>query len=125
MTKNSIQYFHQTSTEGYLNRVTVALELPSVKDILNTASLHSSPNIAMKMGISYVHPNDNYSRKVGRELALSRLKPIDFFLTQITFDDIGRHLYKFDSVDDNHSICLRLSHKSNKPHFIEYVITTI
>jgi len=119
MKNNNIQFYHQTQNEIF-SRLTVALEVPTIKDIINTASLHTSPNISMKLGITYVHPNDNYNRKIGRELSLTRLNTIDFILTKIEFDDIGRHIYQFNSMDDEHIIYLRLNPKSNKAHFIEY-----
>jgi hypothetical protein len=120
MVQNSIQYFHQTNDAWVSPMVTAALEVPTKDEILSTSGLQSSPNITMKLGISKVHPNDNYNRKTGRKVSSTRLTPIDFILTKIEFDGFGRHVYRFDSMEGKHIVFLRLNSKSDKPHFIQY-----
>lgn len=64
-------------------RSTVALEVPHVLEILQemrkqyTKSILSIPKITVNIGAALVHPTDQFNKRLGRELALSRMKPVE------------------------------------------------
>lgn len=78
-----IQYFHQKETSKELlglvadRRFTAAVEIPSIKTLLDTVT-SVGKTLTLSVGITYVHPKDQYQKSVGRELAKARLTPVEF-----------------------------------------------
>ena len=44
--------------------------------------------LPIKVGIAKTHPQDNYNKRVGRELALARTSYADFYLHSLNNDDV-------------------------------------
>jgi hypothetical protein len=59
------------------------LEVPHVLEILQemrkqyTRSVLSIPKITVQIGSALVHPDDQFNKRLGRQLALSRMKPVE------------------------------------------------
>lgn len=91
-----IAYAHTNSAKaGFtLQEGTLAIELPSKKDLQELFSSHST-QLLMKVGKSKKHPKDAFNKKVGR--TVSELKMV---LIPVTFRNIDikgvRHVFNFN-----------------------------
>lgn len=70
-----IEYVHDV-TYGY----TYALEIPSKDELIN---IIFSKEVFLMAGKSTVHPDDTYSKKIGRETVNKRLKKDKFVVNSI------------------------------------------
>lgn len=52
---------------------------------INIAQFFIGDTISLNFGTAKCHSTDNYNKKLGRELAVSRMQPIDFKVTRIVF----------------------------------------
>lgn len=117
----SIQYYHnQDSGQTYAVDIHFDRE-----DLLETVNYFDKP-IEFLVGKSYVHPNDTYCKKIGREISSSKMKPVMLYLNgthkgwdksfskleddklYLTFKDpVAQEVYLF-----------RVNNKSQRPHFL-------
>jgi len=106
----TIQFYHDKH-----NGVTYAVNVNFDKeDLLELVHKFDEP-IGLMVGESYVHPNDNYCKKTGRELAGRRLavNKVKFDYCQ-TVEDKAFISFK----DDGLFIKFRVNKNSEKPHLI-------
>ena len=62
---------------------THAIELPKTKDLTN---LSLGDKIDIRIGIAKCHPDDLYNKKIGRELALSKINNLEAIVKTIQKD---------------------------------------
>lgn len=71
-------------------RRTIAIDKPDSKALLAAAIYHLSgedPEIVLNVGTTKVHRKDQYNKKTGRELAITKLSPVKFKLESIVMFD--------------------------------------
>ena len=81
-----VQYFHQKQLHPTKKRHTVCLDVPSKELLLKKIFIDNDFNIELSCGITYCSNEDNYVKKLGREISFSRLKPTLFKITRIYTD---------------------------------------
>lgn len=95
--------------------VTYAMDISfNREDMLETIHDYDEP-IGFLVGTSHVHPNDNYCKKTGRELAGRRLRPQLFKLREIYNND-GKLYLTYSN--ESRIVEFRLNKNSDKPHLI-------
>lgn len=119
----NLQFFHSRNTVKY-NGCTVACLLPSKESLM---SLLNSPErkIMISIGASRCSLKDNFSKKIGRELASQRLNLHEFKLTNAHFNDDKIFLI-LENVDPSAKvveILVRIYKNSPTVHFIDSTFT--
>lgn len=95
---------HNRDSEGFPkhNRKclsTVVLEKPDVREIMQelrksfTPSYLKLPKIVVNIGGAFCYYKDQFNKKLGRELARSRLKPVEMYVEVQSF-----HLNSSDAI---------------------------
>lgn len=106
----SIQFFH-----AFEERITYALDVNFNKHDLLEAVHHFDKKVLFNVGCSFVHPNDVYTKSVGRDISSTRLEPVEFKLDMI--HNHGEKIYlRFQS--DSLNVEFRVCNNSDKPHLI-------
>ena len=102
---NKITYVHINNPYKE-KRFTVAMELPKIPAI-ETAILLTASNpteipisITLNIGLTKVNPKDNYNKKLGRELSLSRLTPTKLSIMRIEMNLSNIHLMLYDKESE-------------------------
>ena len=92
-------------------RSTVVLEKPHVLEILQemrkqfTKSCLQIPQITVNIGSSYVHPGDQFNKRLGRSLAQSRMKPVVCTIKSGSYENMSDAIYLvLEGVDDEHQV---------------------
>jgi hypothetical protein len=114
MTEN-IQYYH--GDYDYEN-FTICIQAPTYSELMmhGHSSVtfyelsHKKP-LVIKTGISKVHPKENYSKKIGREVSFYRLEEKSYILESVHFKNDCAY---YDFVSDCKTLTLRLKIKKNK-----------
>lgn len=65
-----VQYYHNNEE---FERYTVALMLPDKEDLLDLTEPFYRKDLPINLGIAKLHPNDQYSKKIGREVSSKKL----------------------------------------------------
>lgn len=121
MINKDIQFYHN-QYEG----MTYAVDVSFNRDDLLECIHHFDQEIAFQVGVSYVHPNDNYCKKTGREVSATKIKPVMLKLAGVNKP------YDYSKLpgelDDNKLFLVfrgnglelefRVNSKSEKPHLI-------
>ena len=84
---------------------TIVVELPEVEDLLNVFSKSirtlEVKTFPVKIGATFLHHKDQLNKKKGRELAISRMKTLDFFIElygqQNSQEALWLNLYAYDA----------------------------
>lgn len=93
----------------YDSKQTFHVEVPTKKalqDILKTG------HITINIGHAKRHPNDQFIKKIGREVAISRTIPVNFELNEINIVEEYQYYYLLNNEYNYH---LRLQIKTNRP----------
>lgn len=119
---NDTIQFHHDQYNGYTYAIDVGFNR---EDLLETVHHFDQP-IAFKIGMSTLHPNDNYCKATGREVSAGKMKPVMLYL-----DGIHKHQVPL-GVDNDDKLYLqfkdpitytyytfRVNNKSDKVHFIK------
>jgi RNA 3'-terminal phosphate cyclase len=121
MTPEQIFLFAQTATEinvglAPTGGMTVAVEVPTVEEFekLNPSLEHP---VYPKIGIAHCSKTDNYCKKTGRELAISRLKEEQGYVTARNSREV-QVLFKGLGI----TIILRKHPHTNHVYFEEVVV---
>lgn len=109
--ENTIQFYHNQAQD-----VTYAVNVNFDRDDLLESIHHFDSPIELSIGISYVHPNDKYCKKTGREVSSQKLLPVLVKLSSIHTDE--SRLYLNYKTDDGMYIKFRVNKKSEKPHLL-------
>lgn len=78
---------------SYGHRSTVVLDKPDVREIFQelrkqyTLSCMKLPKIMVNVGCARVHPKDCFNKKLGRKLAESRMRPVEFKIGHHSYDN--------------------------------------
>jgi hypothetical protein len=105
-----IQFFHD-----FENGCTYALEVNFLKEDLLESLCHPFTKAKFNLGVSYLHPDDNYSKEIGREVSSGKLEPEKFNL--LTVARVSDMIYITYENEDMY-LKFRLFEHSSKPHFI-------
>lgn len=92
-----LQIKHQNLSTGKClprGQCTFAIEL-FPKAILQTLLDHGTEKLPVELGIAYLHPSDQYNKKVGRELAMSKATILDAYFSQVTIKENQRVIFHF------------------------------
>lgn len=104
--------FHHSKARGITSAVLINF---TKEDLIETVH-HFDKSIVLMIGQSYLHPNDNYCKKTGRDLSSTRLKPEELKLACINQFNDSLH---FVFTNDNFRVNIRVSPKSEKPHLLQ------
>jgi hypothetical protein len=103
--------FHHNKADG----ITYALDVNfNREDLLETVHNFDEP-ITLMLGQSFVHPNDIYCKKTGREVSMTKLEPVKFKLERVLNNQEKVWL---TFVNEDYSIEFRVNKHSEKPHFL-------
>lgn len=84
---------HQ-NTEGEYPKATFAIKIPSKDQLLEAIELGHNV-LLTKLGIAYVHPDDMYNKKVGRETAISKMQSVTGFLDKVEIRERNRVVFNY------------------------------
>ena len=79
-------YFHRIGEKGLPrgNRYTVAYERTQITlQMLSLAVLNPKNTFEIRMGVAFCHTHDRFNKRIGREFAVSRIRPKDFKLVHV------------------------------------------
>lgn len=119
--QRNVQYYHEREFEQF----TVAVKGINAESLLLAAQVAltypSKNEYTLQVGVAYCHPGDQFVKKTGRELALSRLKPQSFEVRSINYDYNDRGiLFSLESE----KMVLNVLYKEGKyPFLIECFIS--
>ncbi len=94
--KNRTQYYHGTTAKDNFYEFTLAVNVPTKEELkLDVWKLLGDNIKDMKLTTGYtkVHPNDQYSKKIGRDLSSSRMVETVFKLENVTITEGIKYLY--------------------------------
>lgn len=111
-----IKYFHDRH-KFYSG--TIALEIPTKETLMKILTFNGI-DLELNFGISKLHPNDQYCKKVGREVASSKMKPTLFYLKYIDIKDPESYSFAFSTMQYQ-TIYLTIHRNSNKVYFNKYL----
>lgn len=80
---------------------TLFIEAPHAdvfKGLVIAATTKGRRVLTMMVGLSWCHPDDNFSKKIGREIAESKSQTVDFDLESIKFEKKGEVEYMTEIV---------------------------
>lgn len=84
------QFYHYNPTPAYVAKYSAVCIVPPKEEFLNqvyNVLQHKEQTIKLQLGYTVKHEKDNFSKKIGREMALKNLKEYDFNLNNISFID--------------------------------------
>lgn len=113
---DSVQFYH-AKEEGKTYAVNVSFNREDLLECIH----HFDQDIAFNIGISNVHPNDVYNKKVGREISASKIKPTMLHLSYVYKSQCDENKLFLEFIDraSRLTYCFRVNSKSEKPHFIK------
>lgn len=115
-----IQYFHCKYAQDVQpwmghDRYTVAVEVPLKNDLLDLFAF-GNKILKIDVGMSKVHPHDQYSKSIGREISKSKMKATSFQFKVAQFpDDDTIHLYLYSETNE---LIFRIHNKSEKVYLL-------
>lgn len=116
---SNIQFYHKTPNRCYQNEspITIAVEVPS-KEQLRYAT-NTFDEIFVNVGRAKLHPNDQYIKSIGRQVASSRMKQEG--LVCIEINEMGEHdtVMVFENLAGN-TFTFKVSSKSDKVWFVNF-----
>lgn len=116
------EFVHLNDAERkFLVKGTIAAEVPSSDDLLELTKLGNSRRINIKCGYSILKEDDNYCKKVGRELSSSRMKELTFFLDRSVYSEetVMLLLKNEDLEHPVQSVVYTLKYKDMKPFLVD------
>lgn len=119
----SEQYFHQSSGE---KRFTVCIVPPTPEKLINLLSAHST-TIPIEIGVATCSPEDNYNKKIGRDISKSRLNQRIFFGLEMArfhtragfFNSKDEYIIVLQSSDEHLTLRLRFVDGKEKVIFFD------
>lgn len=110
-----VQFFHD-----FENRKTYAVEVNFSKQDLLELLTQPFLSVYIRLGISKVHPDDQYSKAIGRDISKEKLisTKFDFLQSKMILTD-NSMLIEYYSPNKNLSIKFRVVDDSDKPHLLE------
>lgn len=93
---------HNKEIEQYgvgKERGTVVLDKPEVNEIFQelrkqyTKSCMKMPKIVVNIGAAFAHPNDSFNKKLGRQMAELRMKPIEMSIQTGAYENHEKAIY--------------------------------
>lgn len=89
---------------------TIVIEVPSKERLVNLVA-GKNRNIVLSTGIALCHPKDNYTKKVGREVAFQRIYGQTYELIYVVHTGEGR--LQFCLSDYSNDVCFTISPESD------------
>jgi hypothetical protein len=109
---DKVQYYHGIE-QGYTAAVEVDFESEDLLYLLKTGQ-----SLFVQVGFSFLHPNDNYNKKIGRTISNLNKKETELKLLRITDLQDGEHLDFEFTGGPGLFVCFKTSRKSKRPHMI-------
>lgn len=112
----AIQFSHHNSIFDD-KKYTIAVEVPPKGLLLNCVkefTLGTKSIRTFRAGLATTHDNENYVKKTGREISMSRLDLVEFTLLRATIQEDVIFL----TFDGPYVIHFKVSHKSSRVHLI-------
>lgn len=116
----NLQYFHNVD-----EKYTICCDVPSKEEItskLLKCLTFDYKTFPLHVGIAKCHPDDNYIRKVGKEISSTKLEEIHFLLDKIKFineDYYCIHLF-FQTGKLMTKLQLEVRSDIKKVYFVEF-----
>jgi hypothetical protein len=108
---NTIQYFHDQDLG-----LSYAVDVNFTKEALVNIMHHYSEPFSISIGFAKVHPDDQFNKKIGREVAANDLDKSEMHLSHITVFD-KRATFNFKCLE-GYNLAFRIHEDSDKPHLI-------
>lgn len=106
------EQFHHNQADGYTAVVDVDFTRDDLIELLKTGS----NTIYVQAGFAYLHPNDNYCKEIGRNVARENKgdHALNFFSVSAGSNGDLHFQYRGEDI----VMVFKTSTKSQKPHFI-------
>lgn len=112
-----IQYFHNIPEFKTIKGFTVAVYVPLPKEIRSMAErfLNNDVSVNLLSAYSVLSPQDQYSRKKGREITSTRLQDKNYVVTSLMYSGGTMRM-----ILSNNEMDIMLEHADNKSnvHFV-------
>lgn len=96
-------------------RKTYAVDVNFSKEALVNMLHNFSEPLVLQLGISQAHPNDQFIKSIGRQVALEYVEDVEANLKSVVIEGKRALIYlKTPQL----IICFRIHEDSEKPHFI-------
>lgn len=116
------QFYHYNPENLELTQLGTVRKTFALKLDFNKEDLHrvfcTNTEITLQLGISKVHPNDNFCKEIGRNVSIENLKARQFKLESCDFED-ERIVWTLYCESDKIMVKLRTSKRSYKPHLLK------
>lgn len=89
----TIQIKHQNSLDKN-SRATLVIGIPAKEKLLDMLEMGNEV-LKVNLGVALVSPKDEYNKKVGREVAMSKIAPITAYLEKVTIRPGNRVVLHF------------------------------
>lgn len=127
---NKLQYYHNNLSKvditNYNQEFTAVCEVPTLEQLNNLISDYTKgaqQTVGIPVGVTWVNPNDRYSKAIGRNESLKKCKTLPFNLSFIHFRD-GNTELTLECPDEKHgidSIVLELGPNRNRAYFVSVI----
>lgn len=117
-----LQIKHQHNTVNLFalrEKCTFAIDV-FPKRLLQTLVEHGINTLPVKLGVTFLHPKDQYNKKIGRQLAEEKVKVYDAKLLEITIREQNRVVFNF-MVDIDYPKTNRIDYKARVTFGISYI----
>lgn len=121
----NLQYYHGTNKKNpYQNfEFTAMLNVMTSEELIlliNESLKDDTFTFSLSFGITQVHPDDMYCKRIGREQCLLNTRRVKFVISHINKDlTSGANNVKLISIDgSNIELILRLKGNRGNPHLI-------
>lgn len=108
--ENTFQFCH-----NQYERKTYAVDVNFSKEALINMLHNFSEPLVLQVGVSQVHPDDQFVKSIGREVALDYLEDVEVKVKNVVIEE-KRALFYLKAP--GFVLCFRIHEDSDKPHFI-------
>lgn len=110
--QDDIQYFHDAEAGR-----SYAVQVDFSKEALSNVLHHFTEPFYVKLGVSKVHPEDEFNKRIGREVSSHNLKKVKLQLDHIKVEE-NRAVFTFTAEEENLILVFRTHKDSEKPHLL-------
>lgn len=118
---DNIQFCHKHRNQIFNRRIdpkrTYACLVPSKDVFLEVITPGLPKTFITAMGVAYCSDEDNYVKKVGRNLALSRMELVEFQLDRVDFYNEDRANFWFKTKEHG-AFCFQVNTASERVYFL-------
>jgi hypothetical protein len=126
----SVQYKHANNwakKEWFGKQFTAVCIVPEKQDFLEGVAISLTQEVVfdIAVGVTYVNPNDQYSKAIGRTEALHRTKTETFKIQVITSHENGKTIFCLKNIDSSSNapyIYLETKYGRDRVYFVDILV---